>query len=370
MGLLGFDWMTADECADFWNQVIAKQTEKVQKWSESKGYGADTNVGFCLFWGTNSLQTASDILLIDNLKLGSGAGSASAGGTKWGYLADVGRLTAFIPLFKAPGTLGKAIQGGAKSEQALVQSVQAAGKSTQAGSKLASGGEHLAMNGKEYLVQLFKLKDPASQHGICWAVALAQALRHTGRYWARVEDIAKLLRVGKGASMFDDLEKISITALKQLKLILDDLKVKCIYQELGGFRKMGYTTMQMLDAATPSLNQARGVLLIGVRWITKTGEEVGHVLYAFRDKHGVLKIADRSGEVVESFAGLEKFYPGISKASMQTVDAAIFIHDAAIPQVTREALKNMGPLGSLMIPIVLTPAIMNAKQKAAGGKQG
>ncbi|MBN8730808.1 MAG: hypothetical protein J0L64_09720 [Acidobacteria bacterium] len=94
-----------------------------------------------------------------------------------------------------------------------------------------------------------------------------------------------------------------------------------------------------------------------MRWVTKTGEEVGHVLYAFRDKQGILQIADRSGRVVSGFSKLEDIYGGISHASMSTVDAAMFIHEAAIPQVTKEALKNMGPLGCLMIPIVLTPAL-------------
>ncbi|MBN8730806.1 MAG: hypothetical protein J0L64_09710 [Acidobacteria bacterium] len=108
---MGFGWMTAGECAGSWNDLIGKQTEKIQKLSESKGYGADTTVGFCLFWGTNSLQTASDILLIDNLKLGSGSGSASAGGSQWGYLADVGRFTAFIPLCKAPRRHGESHTG-------------------------------------------------------------------------------------------------------------------------------------------------------------------------------------------------------------------------------------------------------------------
>ena len=130
--------------------------------------------------------------------------------------------------------------------------------------------------------------------------------------------------------------------------------------------------MPMLEAAPPSVRAARGVLLFGVRWISKTGEEVGHVLYAFRDKNGILKIVDRSGEVVTDFKQLEKSYGGISHASMSTVDAAVFIHKAAIPQAPKEALKNMGPLGNLMIPIVLAPAVMNAKQKSAqaNGKQG
>ncbi|MBN8730807.1 MAG: hypothetical protein J0L64_09715 [Acidobacteria bacterium] len=147
--------------------------------------------------------------------------------------------------------MGKAIQGGAKTEQTVLQSVQAAGKSSQSGAKLAAEGEHLAMSGKDCLLQVFKLQDPASQHGICWAVAIAQALRHTGRYWARVEDIAKMLQVGKGAAMFDDLQKISITTLKQLKTILDGFKVKCVFQELDAFRALGYNTKQMLEAATP-----------------------------------------------------------------------------------------------------------------------
>ena len=362
------EWMTAAECADWWNKVIGNNVERVQKWSESQGYDANTTVGFCLFWGTNSVQTGTDILLLDNLKLGQGAGDASTGGSKWGYLADVGRLTAFIPLFRAPGAIGKVVSNGTKAEQSLAKSVQAAGKGGQA-TRLTAEGEQAAMSGKDYLLQVFKLKDPASLHGICWAISMAQALRHTGRYWARVEDIAKLLNVSRGASMFDDLEKVSITALKQLKVILDGFKVKCVFQELDAFRRMGHNTMQMLEIALPRLDKARGVLLFGVRWISKSGEEVGHVLYAFRDAQGILKIADRSGEVVTSFAQLEKFYPGIAKASAQTVDAAIFIHEASIPQTTREALRNMGPLGNLMIPLVLAPAAMAAKGKAKA-KQG
>jgi hypothetical protein len=355
-------WMTATECADWWNGLLNQHVEKVQNWSESKGYGADTMIGFCLFWHTNCLQSATDLLLIDNLRLGQGAGNAWAGGSKWGYLADLGRLTAFIPLARIPGAVGRLVKGGSKAEQGVLKNVEAIGKMDQAGAKLAASSEHLAMSGKEYLVQVFRLKDPASKHGVCWAVAMAQALRHTGRYWVRLEDIAKLLNISRGARMFDSLERISITALRQLKILLDEMKINCVYQELAAFRKMGYKTMDMLHAVT---NNQRGVLLFGVRWVMDGVGEVGHVLYAFRDAQGVLKIADRSGEVVSSFAALEKIYPGISKASMQTVDAAIFIYEAAIPQATKEGLRNLGCLGNLMIPVVLTPAVLGVKNQAA-----
>ncbi|MEJ1157753.1 hypothetical protein [Prosthecomicrobium sp. N25] len=361
----GWDFMTASECADWWNDVIRTKVRGLQAYSETKGYGADTTAGFCLFWGTNALQDAADLLVIDNLRLGDGAGAASAGGSKWGYLADVGRFTAYIPLGRLVGMGSRAVSGmsgAAKSGTRLaVAETVVANEMRAAGSGLKVApfrSEHHGYSGLEYLRSLFKFTDPASSKGICWAVSLVQALRHGGRYHVSLETIAKILGVRvPGALMHDILEtRFLISQVRQLGALLDHVKVPHNILSLSAFNKLGFTARQVLEAMTPA--NKPGVLIFGVRWIMN-GEEVGHILYAARNSKGMVQIFDRSGEVVNELGQLGHIYPDIGSASMHTVDSAIFIPNAGLLEGADNAVRaSKGILGMIMIPVFLRPAIM------------
>ncbi len=131
---------------------------------------------------------------------------------------------------------------------------------------------------------------------------------------------------------------------------------------ISAFRKMGFGVKQTLEALVPKVG--RGALVFGVKWSRTAGsatEEVGHVMYAARNSKGVLEIFDRSGEVVTDLAQLEAKFPGyrcMGRASLEGVDAAVWIPDAAVGEKAASVAKALGPFGALLIPIFLRPAVM------------
>jgi hypothetical protein len=349
--------------------------DKLEKAAERNGYGADTTVGFCLVWGSGSLHSATDMLLVDPLRLGAGSGEAAAGGSKWGYLADLGRLTAFIPLGRLTGIAGRALRGSAKVESTLARDIRAAASADANATRFTAEGESEgAHEGWDALAKIFRLSDSSGSHRICAWVSLYQALRHTGRYFARLEDLCEMLHIAAGRRMWQTLENsTAINQLKQLSVILQRLQIAHQAHEIDAFRKMGFGLKDALEAMVPRVG--RGALVFGVKWTRATGrmlrrtEEVGHVMYAARDSKGVLHIFDRYGDVVTDLAQLEAKHPlyhGMGRASFEGVDTAIWIPEATVEEKAAnvaKAIKGMGPFGALLIPIFLRPAAM--PQRAA-----
>ena len=162
---------------------------------------------------------------------------------------------------------------------------------------------------------------------MCWAVSIAQAIRHTGRYYMSLEDLAKALNIrSTGALMHAATQGTQIKFIKQLSTLLTELKIPHTPVGVQQFEKTGWSLKQVLEAGVPA--HQRGVLLFAVRSMKGT-EEVGHALYTAPDSTGVLHIYDRSGAVVRTSPSSGHLYgPEIDHASIKSMDMAIFIHDA------------------------------------------
>ncbi len=359
------EWMTASECADWWGNLFRTNGEKLNRLAENKGYGADTKVGFLIVWGTGSVNTATDMLLLDPLRLGQGSGQASAGGSKWGYLADVGRLTSFIPLGKLPGIASRTLRPGAVAQTALARDIQAVAKGNSAATKFSSEGlSSTSQEGFEQLGKIFKLADPDGNAGICSWVSLYQALRHTGRYFMKLEDLCDMLGITRGPAMWKALQNsTSINELSQLSVILSRLDIAHKRMQLDAFRQMGHGLKSTLESMVSLYH--RGALVFGVRWM-QNGKEVGHVMYAARDCKGLLRIYDRTGEIVQDLAALETKFPGyagIANATFKGVDVALWIPDAAIAEKAVNAARATNILSVLLIPLGFKAAAVGTSRR-------
>lgn len=132
--------------------------------------------------------------------------------------------------------------------------------------------------------------------GICTWVSAAKALRQVGaKTFASVDDLAK-------AAGLKSIQQLGGAFVDELLPVLRKLGARATL--------VNNPTLQSVIAAA-----ARGkeVVLFSLSW---AGGSVGHTIYAFRSVAGRVVFADRTGKIVNSIAELERFYPGISKATV------------------------------------------------------
>jgi hypothetical protein len=154
--------------------------------------------------------------------------------------------------------------------------------------------------------------DPMPNEGICAMVAIAKAMRQTGnRFFLRAEEV-----IGKMVEIPGDLSLI-VNKLKYFFGARTTL-VPYIY---SGPERLG----QILT------NHPKSVVLFNISWKWKVRgfeEEVAHMMYAFKDSLGRVKIADRSGKIVSSLKELDSLYPNISSGTLY--GNAVVVHNAII----------------------------------------
>jgi hypothetical protein len=407
--------MTASECADWWRDLLNQGTDALYAKMEKNGLGADTEIGFQITWRVNVLSSVVDMFVFDPLRLGAGTGMA-VGDTRPGFkngamrvlnvVSDIGRATVFLPL----GKLTRLGRVAVVEDQALAHAIPPSvppANAPRVGSANAprvgmpAGGEPPPeilptekglSTASEILERIFRVApDPARGTNLCTWQALTQALRSTGRWYMRIEDIARL--VGIEARPFTistvyRLEQIYVDSVRHVSLLLNRLGIPCRQIDLGPYRATASiaasalkTIGQPFDEVTSVLKailmrQSRpGVLMFGVQW-TPPGKAVpvGHMLFAKLDEAGNVLIVDRSGFVARNLAGLEEVQSGIGGARlMDAMDGgkpnfgALFIEQAsvaeskaALSKAVRQTMDNplmnatgAGLTGPLAIPIKL-----------------
>jgi hypothetical protein len=158
--------------------------------------------------------------------------------------------------------------------------------------------------------------DPMPTEGICAMVAIAKAMRQTGnRFFLRAEEV-----IGKMVEIPGDLS-----------LIVNKLKY---------FFGAKTTLVPYIFSNTVRLKQIlaihpKSVVLFNICWKWKVRgveEEVAHMMYAFKDSLGRVKIADRSGKIVSSLEELDHLYPNISSGTLY--GNAVVVHNAVIVEGT------------------------------------
>jgi outer membrane protein OmpA-like peptidoglycan-associated protein len=74
--------------------------------------------------------------------------------------------------------------------------------------------------------------------------------------------------------------------------------------------------------------------MLNVNWFSEIlGKEIGHILYAYRNAYGVVRIVDRAGANVANLSELVKAHPGYAGIETGKVIEAQFIKDATIVRV-------------------------------------
>ena len=147
--------------------------------------------------------------------------------------------------------------------------------------------------------------------GLCASVATSKAIRHTGN---RFFVSAKAIFTQTGSRAPRNLNEF-LPALRSLGARVQEINPGTLSSLYGVVR-----------------GNTRSVVMFAVRWNMPGRGPVGHALYMFRNSFGRIKIADRSGRIVASFAQLEEYYPGISNASLQ--GSSILIHNAIVVEGT------------------------------------
>ena len=161
------------------------------------------------------------------------------------------------------------------------------------------------------------IADPLRTEGICAWVATTKALTQTGHKIGGVmfTEVEQLMKAAgfKGLESFVKYEGIAIdTMVNHLKLI--GAKVGPIIEVRG-----------MRDVLGKQILKADGsVLLISLRGSLKTGEQVGHLVYAYFDIFRRLRFMDRT--IGKGQAGGRKFYSSIEEitarySSVKSFDA-------------------------------------------------
>jgi len=154
--------------------------------------------------------------------------------------------------------------------------------------------------------------DPMPGEGICAMVAIAKAMRQTGnRFFLRAEEvIGKMVEIPGDLSLITNKLKYFFGAKTTL--------VRYIYVKPVALK-------QILS------NHPKAVVLFNICWkwkIRGKEEEVAHMMYAFKDSLGRVKIADRSGKIVSSLEELDSLYPNISSGTLY--GNAVVVHNAAV----------------------------------------
>lgn len=334
-----WEWMTAGECADFWNDLMRQKTDQALNSSDPNSI-----VGFAVHWGAYTLNDAAELFIIDPLRLGRGCGEASTSGS-WlqagmGVVTDIGRATAFLPLGKLTKIIPKRMPG--RLPVPSPAAVKTAGKATAFTAPTVSKAQSAV---SAMYRNLFYFADPAGEKGICAFVSLTQALRHSGRIFTRIEQIAEMVGVKPCAAFFSELEGKAPTSMMEVFNWLKSLNVTSApVAEVRGVEQL------MQYAAS---HKAAGVYAFGLKWMmpgVKAGKavlnEVGHLMYVGRTASGEVRIFDRSGHAVKSLYELEQLVPaykGIHLANQFGQGSfAIFIENATLIEKTVKGFQAVG----------------------------
>jgi len=202
--------------------------------------------------------------------------------------------------------------------------------------------------------------DPAPGLGACLPVSITKALRQVGQgraYASLDEMVSGVVKSPIGAASLD-LGRTMRDMVADLKRLGADFHLLKTSETLEGLRE--------IVRARP-----HGVTVFGAEWkqlnaATGKMEPAGHALYAFIDKLGRFRIADRSSRIVSSLKDLENFYSGISSATIQRT--AMFIPKARY-LVTTERTGSVG----LLLNIVSAnrqakPSLSNPQAGARSGR--
>lgn len=148
-------------------------------------------------------------------------------------------------------------------------------------------------------------KDPVSTLGACLPVALTKALAQTGQMkaYASLDDFLRNHSKFPFATASLDQGRRMVDMVGELSQIGAKFKLT------GGAKTMD----QLKQLAQMNRD---GVTTFGVAWKMPGVGDVGHALNAFIGAGGKLKIADRSGAVVNSLKELERYYPNIGSAGL------------------------------------------------------
>lgn len=405
-------WMTASECADWWRDLLNQGTDAVYAKMEKYGVGADTDIGLKITWGMYNMNSVVDMFVFDPLRVGAGTGMA-VGDTRPGFrnsavrvlnvVADIGRATVFLPL----GRLTRLGRVAAIEERTVARSVpqgaQQAGASTRPGATQAgmpARGEPLGIQpseeglqqSSEVLEQIFQIApDSAPGHNICGWDALTRALRHTQRWYIRIEDIARLMRVNMhpfSTKTAEAMVKLNMRSIRDFNLVLTRLRIPAREIPLkdiktmasaaaAAMKRMGKRTDEVTEAVGIALRMQpkKGVVVFIVEWIPPGKVDyVGHVMFAKIDDAGRLLIVDRSGKEVRRLAQLGGKQSGIGTARFMEPELShgqtagmLFIEDATIGESKAAFFKavqqvdnnpmfdafNSNMLGPLAIPVKL-----------------
>lgn len=406
-------WMTARECADWWRDLLNQTTDSVYAKMEKYGVGADTDIGLNITWSMHNMNSVLDMFLFDPLRLGSGTGEA-VGDTRPGFgnsamrvlnvVADIGRATVFLPLGKltrlgrvasieertaASGMSQGALQAGARTGPAAAYGDLAAGAAEPFG---IHPYENTFEESSRFLERIFQIApDAAPGHNICGWDTLTRALRDTQRWYIRIEDIARFMRVKMqpfSTKTAEALSKLNMRSIRDYNAVLARLGIAAREIPLRDIKSMAQATAAAMkrmgkhtDEVTEALKLAlqmqskKGVMVFLVEWLPPNSTKwVGHVMYAKLDDAGRFVIVDRSGFQASSLAQLEFTQPGIRNARFMEPEITpgytgglLFIEDAtvgeskvnfvrAVQQVQNNPMFdafNATMLGPLAIPVKL-----------------
>jgi len=182
-------------------------------------------------------------------------------------------------------------------------------------------------------------KDPVATLNACLPVSLTKALLQTGQM--------------KAFSAIDDMVRnhakhpFATHSLDQGRRMIDMVND---LSQIGAKFKLTYGAKSFDDLKELAHLNRDGVTTFGVVWKHPVAGDVGHALNAFIGKGGKLKIADRSGKVVDSLAELEKDYAKLGTAVMSGPVLQI-------PQAVWIKTMSQGPVIGLAVNAVrMVPA--------------
>mgnify|MGYP001250919591 CR=1 FL=1 len=180
--------------------------------------------------------------------------------------------------------------------------------------------------------------------GVCAYICATQVMRQTGnRLFATFNDIVAASGRTPGSLTLPEIQALLTTLKADTKLIASATTVDDVARAVGG---------------NP------GVAVFGVIYYSPTGARIGHALFAFRDALGRLRIADRTGRVVDSLAKLENIYPGIGKA---TVQGALLVRNSTMAQaITGGSVLAVGVRPVLLATPEAADKLMDGIRARAG----
>jgi hypothetical protein len=210
------------------------------------------------------------------------------------------------------------------------------------------------------------IADPGG--GICAWVAMTKALRQTGqKTFVSVPDLARAAGINLADYMGGTPVPTIVHALRQL-----------------GARFGRLTAVRSMGDVQSLVPRDGSVVLFSAYWA-----RAGHMMYAFRDTLGRLRIMDRTG-VYSALSEMERFYPGIASANpgeairvlnvfgkivgveqagMLAMELLAYTHGEpeAVAQAFEIRKRNPGPpTGTVAVPKASTPSGTRRHMISAG----